>query len=218
MNADIARSWILANAIAQAVGAITALIGSGIRSALEIGSDDVSLASQAFYVGAEIALSVFYLALFARLTAAVLGAILPGFPYLTWKALHMMLGAGLGISLGLSSLSPSSDDESFNWDDGGELAFVLVAFVVGGGLIGAALGSLQGYVLRPVADGLRSWVMCSAAAVALIAVTSLAVLAVFPSLQGWVVELALSAAMFVSGLIGAVIMLPAVHRLRPRFR
>lgn len=83
-------------------------------------------------------------------------------------------------------------------------------------MLGAAFGGLQALVLRPVAEGLRLWVVSSTVATSVWATTVLAGFLLFPLRQGLVDELTSTVLMIAAGLIGSVIMLPALRGLRPR--
>lgn len=216
VTADIARPWILANVVAVTVTAALALAGDGLRIMLGIGGADVTLAVSVAYVSAEIVMTAISMALFARLTGAVLAVPVPGFPHAKWMALHVTCGIAGGLLIGLSNLQPEADSEPLDWSDIPVLAFLLVAFGVGGVLLGAAWGGLQAMVLRQAAAGTRLWIASSAAAVCIIAILIILVLTVAPADQGWAAELIAAGMIVAGGTLAAVIMVPAARRLRPR--
>lgn len=216
MNADIARPWILANAVAVAVTAVLALAGDGLRNMLGIGGANVTLAMSVAYVAAEIVMTAFSMALFAWLTGAVLAVPVPGFPQSKWMALHVTCGILVGFFIALSNFQPEVDGEPLDWSDIPVLAFLLCAFAVGGAVLGAAWGGLQTLVMRQAAVGMRLWILSSAAAVCIIAILIILVLTVAPADQGWEADLIAAAMIVACGTLAAVIMLPAVRRLRPR--
>ncbi len=216
MNADIARSWILANVIALVVSAVLGLIGYGIRKMLGADIEGATFATQANYVAIETVLTMLGFALYARLTGAVMASEIPAFPRENWMTMHLVLGILAGLCLGWSSLEPSTEGEPMDWDDTGLLIFLFVLFAVGGGLLGAAFGGLQALVLRPVAEGLRLWVVSSAMAASILAAAVLAGFLLLPSRQGLVDELTSAGTMVMAGVIGSVIMLPALRGLRAK--
>ncbi len=216
MNADIARSWIVANVISIAVTATLGLAGYGLLQLLSIGTADVTFLVQAAYLAAEVAISTFSFALFARLTGAVLAAVI-ALPHREWLSLHLVLGILGGLGYGLISLQPESESESFDWNDTAFVVFTFAIFAVAGALAGATFASLQALVLRRVATGLRLWIASGAAALGIVTTLILiAVLTVIPSEQGLVPELVMASAFVMAGVAGAVVMIPAVQRLRPK--
>ena len=128
MNADIARSWILANVIALVVTAVLGLIGYGIRKMLGADIDGAEFATQANYVTIETVLTMLGFALYARLTGAVMASELPAFPRENWMTMHLVLGILAGLCLGWSLLEPSTDSEPMDWGDTGLLIFLFVLF------------------------------------------------------------------------------------------
>jgi len=168
VNSDIARSWILANVISFVVTATFSLVGYGLRKTLGIGATDAAFFAQLTYVAAEVVLSAVNFALFARLTGAVLATMIPALPHRHWLALHLTLGILGGLVSGLTTLQPEGQSEPFDWDDTALLIFMFVMFAAGGALAGAVFAGLQALVLRPVAAGLRLWIVSSAAALGIV--------------------------------------------------
>jgi hypothetical protein len=84
--------------------------------------------------------------------------------------------------------------------------------------VGAAEGGLQALVMRPVAEGLRLWIVCSAIQTGLLATVLLFAVMVVSDQNSLRSELILNGLILVVGVVGAFIMLPAVRRLRPRSR
>ena len=78
------------------------------------------------------------------------------------------------------------------------------------------MGGLQALVLRQAAIGMRPWILNSAVAFSVIAILIVLVLTVAPSDQGWAAELVAAGMIVACGTLAAVVMLPAVLRLRPR--
>jgi len=155
-------------------------------------------------------------ALYARLTGVVMASELPEFPHENWMTMHLVLGITAGLWLGWSSLEPLTQSGPMNWDDSGFLILLFVFFAVGGGLLGATFGCLQALVLRPVAEGLRLWIASSAVAASVLATTVIAAFFLIPSRRWFVDELTGAGVIVVAGVIGCVIMLPALGQLRPR--
>jgi len=76
------------------------------------------------------------------------------------------------------------------------------------------VGSLQALILRPAAQGLGRWIACCALAGALFVLIVPAVL--YGPQSGFAQELMIELVTLVVIILAAVILLPAVLRLRPR--
>jgi hypothetical protein len=155
--------------------------------------------------------------LFARLTGAVLAAVIPALPRRDWMALHLALGIVSGLAFGLITLQPEAESEPFDWNDTPLVIFMFGMFAGGGALIGAAFAGFQALVLRRAAKGLWLWIVSSAAALCVIMTLILiASLTVIRSKSGFVSELIVAGTVMAAGVAGALVMIPAVQRLRPR--
>jgi hypothetical protein len=182
--------------------------------------------------------------LFGVLTAHVLGSRLPGFPTGLWIGLHGVVGFLDNVSGGMLVRSLKMIDRVFN--EGGrefpppqaapeQLVDIAQNTLVSAVLIGLVFGSLQAFLMRKVARGLGVWIMCSALASLAgqaIATTAnlIATLANYnellalmtgyqlpvTDLQELTLLLAFAALVFAVQMAMALIMTPAVNRLRPR--
>jgi len=216
LDADVAPAWIVANFVSMSVAGVLMLAAFLLRSAMDVTAADTSFTAKAVFVAFEIFIALLYMALYARMTGVVLRRIVPDLPQRGWLAVHLAIGAIMGIALGLLMLEPDSD-EPIDWANE-ESAVIASVLVLCGVLFGAALGGMQAAVLRRVADGTRFWITMSAAMmgiVTLVAIASLLLGPVKPTLASG----ALSSIVFtIIGTIAAAIMLPALRRLRPRHR
>jgi hypothetical protein len=95
---------------------------------------------------------------------------------------------------------------------------VVVRLAIGAAVAGAALativGSVQALILRPAAEGLGLWIACSAVAGVLFLLLVPAVL--YGPQTGFGQELMVELGTLVVTVLAAVILLPAVLRLRSR--
>ena len=92
--------------------------------------------------------------------------------------------------------------------------FILVP--IGGAALGAVVGGLQALILRRVAHGSGAWMAFSALATS---VTLAIVVGAFPfsPLESTLAaETAMQGVTVLAGIVNAVVMLPALRRLRPR--
>lgn len=159
------------------------------------------------------------MAIYARLTAAVLTRKLPGFPRRGWTALHVTIGAVFGLGNGALALFGDAQTTGEEFSKPVETALLLGATAAAGilgALVGLVWGGLQALIIRTAARHVGAWVGWSAVAGAFI-VSSLPV-AFFkgPSFSDIANSLAIEAFAFVATIIGAIIMVPAVNRLVPR--
>lgn len=159
----------------------------------------------------QIVTAVLSFAVYANRTAAVLRRRLPGFPTLTWYALHVLFGIALGatiaffgIDMDTTSIEPTT----------AEVIAVAIGGAIAGGFLGFAVGALQALVLRKVARTVGTWIRWST-----IGGTAFALFAIgfyIPedrSIASEGLSLSVGFAIAVAAGLG---MLPAVHRLQPR--
>jgi hypothetical protein len=191
-------------------------LGFGIRYSLDLDSADASLSANICYVAAEIIIAAASLALYARLTGAVLRQIVPAFPRRSWLALHLVIGLVIGAGQGVLLAEPGGDSEPIDWNDTALLLFMFVLVPLGGAALGAVVGGLQALILRRVAHGLSAWIAFSALATS---VTLAIVVGAFPfsSLGStFATETAMQGVTVLAGVVNAIMMLPALRRLRAR--
>lgn len=215
MNADIARSWIVANLIASAVSAAFALSEYFVRSALDIGGAAATLAATAVYILVTTVFTALPFALYARLTGVVLASVVSAFPQRPWSMLHLAMGTVLGICLAFAMLVPDSS-EPLDLESAAEAVFVFSVFAVSGGLLGVAVGGMQALVLCRAARGVKLWVATSGIAMAILAVAVLAIALLAPDGSVLIREMMLSGTILVASMIGAGVMIPAVLKLHSK--
>jgi hypothetical protein len=95
---------------------------------------------------------------------------------------------------------------------------VVVGLMLGAAIVGvaisAAIGSLQALILRPAAVGVGYWIACCQLAGLLFALIVPAV--IYGPQSGFGQELVVELVTLVVTILAAVILLPAVERLKPR--
>ena len=156
------------------------------------------------------------LAVYAHLTGAVVREIVPAFPWRSWLAIHLVIGLVAGAATGLAGARPGGDSEPIDWNDTTFLLLALVLVPIGGAMLGAVIGGLQALILRRVAHGAGTWIAFSALATS---VTLLIVVGAFPfsPLESTIAAEAVTEGVIVfAGVANAIMMLPALRRLRPR--
>jgi hypothetical protein len=150
------------------------------------------------------------LAFLGYLNSGVLGEKFPHFPRRAWVVLFGLCGALIGIVSPTVYLVEASDHASLRPDD--SLMWLVAAIF--GMIAGGIFGALQAFLLRYTAEGLRVWIAYSALA-------GLPILVMIPGMiysppSNLVGDVLDSIAGLVATVIGAIIMLPAVHRIHPR--
>jgi hypothetical protein len=212
---DLARRWIAANVLTMVATAAFGLVGFGIRNSLGLDGADAALSARICYVAVEIIISTACLALYAQLAGAVLRRIVPALPWRGWLAVHLVIGLVAGAGTGALLVEPG-DSEPIDWNDTTFLQFALVLAPIGGAVLGAVIGGLQALILRRVAHGAGTWIAFSALATS---VTLLIVVGAFPfSPLGptFAAEAVMQGVTVLAGVVNAIMMLPALRRLRPR--
>lgn len=215
MISDIARRWIAANATAMLFFAVVSLLGYAARAMLAVEAQNATFAAKAAYVAIETVLVLLSMAIFASLTGNVIARIIPALPLRRWMTVHLVVGFAAGIATGLVLMKPA-ESEPMDWRDA-EMLIAGAAFVaIAGSLAGAAFGSIQAYVLRPVARGTGLWILAHVAAMVILLGLVVASFALLPPEQTFANELVQQVVLLIAGIIGAVVMLPALLRLQPR--
>ncbi len=218
-SADIARSptdmgadWIKANAVAAAATFGLGIATFGLRQMLGLPDPDAGAFVKALQATAEVIAAVIGFAVYADRTGAVLHRKLPDFPPLTWNALHLLMGCGVGIVVALIELRADTAPRE-NLGPSPIMSIAVGAMMLGA-CLGAASGGLQALVLRKAAREVGDWIRWSALA--------------GTTLGGYALVLAISSDQplrdeVLTQLIGVaiaigsgIVMLPALYRLQPQ--
>jgi hypothetical protein len=213
-STSIARRWVVANFISLIITASLGLVGYFVRTTFSIDADRSSFAAQAAYVGMETASGALSFALYAWLTGSVLSSTIPALSQRAWVTFHLAVGLVFGFFGGHAFLQPS-DNEPF--DIGTEL-LILIFFVVlvAGGLLGAVFGGLQALILRHAAQGLPVWIGSTALAMMVLLLIAMSAYPLWLFESSLRSELVAVGIWLVGGTAAAIVMVPAVRRLRPR--
>jgi hypothetical protein len=218
-SADLAQSphelsadWIRANAAAAVATFVLGLATFALRQMLGLPDPNAGAMAKSVLAAAEVLAAAAGFAIYAARTGAVLQRKLPGFPPLTWNALHVLMGCVVGATVAYFELGaePASRESV--------AVSSILSIAVGGMMIGAAIGSvtgaLQALVLHKAAHAVGDWIRWSALAGTTFGAYAL-VLAIGsdqPLTDEVLTQLLGSAIAIVAG----VAMLPALHHLRPR--
>ena len=209
----IGPQWVKANAIGAVVNIVVAFVAFLIGQVLGVSEPGASTVVQAGFVVVATAALAFGLFVLGYLSGVVLRTKLPAFPMRNWLALYVVLGAIYGLISAVAWLTPEGTA-----DIGPVDTDIVVGLAVGaataGAAISAAVGALQALILRPAAEGLGLWIACCALAGVLFALIVPAVL--YGPQSGFAQELMVEVVTLVVTILAAVILLPAVLRLRPR--
>ena len=210
---DIARRWLVANAISLIVSAGLTVISILMSKILVIEGDGATVAAKACYVAIETVIRALDYAVYALLTGNVLSSVIPALPRHAWLAVNTAMGLVFGLCLGLYALLPSGN-EPVDRSGMAEMIFWFLFYVVTGAFFVAVGGILQALVLRRAAYGARAWVAFSALAGG---VMGLIVASAYAISERWLSDdLVWTGLMAIAGAVGAVVMVPAVRRLRSR--
>jgi hypothetical protein len=211
---DLGADWIRANVAAAAATFVLGLATFGLRQMLGLPDPNAGAFAKALLAVAEVLAAAIGFGIYAARTGAVLARKLPDFPPLTWNALHILVGCGVGaavafIELGAQPAAPESVAMS-------SILRVAVGGMMTGAVIGAVAGGLQALVLRKAVREVGDWIRWSALAGTTFGAYAL-VLAIGSDqpLTDEVLTQLLGAAITVAA--GAM-MLPALYRLQPRPR
>jgi hypothetical protein len=209
----IGSQWIKANAIGAAINVAVTFVAFLIGQVLGVNEKDASHALQlVFVLFATVALG-FGLLVMGYLSGVVLRSKLPAFPMRTWLALYVVFGAVFGSISAFAWLTPDIPTDADSVE-----AAIVVGLMLGAAIVGVvvstAVGSLQALILRPAAIGLGRWIACCALAGLLFMLIVPAVL--YGPQSGFAQELVVELVTLVVTILAAVILLPAVERLRPR--
>ena len=210
----IGSQWIKANAIGAAINIAVTFTAFLIGQALGVNEKGASAALQAVFVlFATVALGFGLLAM-GYLSGVVLRSKLPAFPMRTWLALYVVFGAIFGSVSAFAWLTPEIPTDPAEPIETAVVLGLMLGAAIVGVAISTAVGSLQALILRPAAVGLGRWIACCALAGLLFALIVPAVL--YGPQSGFAQELVVELVTLVVTILAAVILLPAVERLRPR--
>jgi hypothetical protein len=207
---SISAAWIKNNVLAAVVAAAASLAIYGVRNGTGAAGADAGFAAIAVLLAAATVLSALAGIAYGVLTGAVLQRIVPMLPVKSW----ITVNAGMAVAASvLSEISvvvlppaPADDDPS--------LMETLLAGVILGGALGAAIGGLQAFVLRRAAHGTSAWIVWSMVAYIVAVLLIAGSGKVWETGGGFANELATQAAALLAYAIISVVMLPALRRLR----
>ena len=209
---SIAARWIKYNFVAALIFRIAELALYGVGEA--IGADDAGSAAAAALYLADIACWALAGIAYGVLTGAVLQRIVPHLPARGWIALQAVL-AGItalhgrsGFMAALASVPVMGDDTVLF-----ETALLLVSALVGA-VLGALSGGAEALVLRRAASGTLAWIGWSAVAQAITMVLFIGTARLWERGSGFTEVLIGQAVTLLVAMIGVVIMLPALRRLK----
>jgi hypothetical protein len=211
---DLGADWIRANVAAAAATFVLGLATFGLRQMLGLPDPDADAFAKTLLAVAEVIAAATGFGIYATLTGAVLARKLPDFPPLTWSALHILIGCGVGATVAFIELNaePGARESVVM----SSILRVALGGMMTGAVIGAATGGLQALVLRKAVREVGDWIRWSALA--------------GTTFGGYALVLAIGSDQpltdeVLTQLLGAVIaiaagaaMLPALYRLQPRAR
>ncbi len=200
-SADLARSptdmsvdWMRANAVAALVSFILGVATFGLRQMLGLPDPDAGAFVRALQGSAEVIAAIAGFAVYGVRTGAVLHRKLPSFPPLTWQALHILMGLGVGTVVALLELgADSATRENLTPSS-------ILSIAVGGAMLGAFMGA-----------GAGRW-----SALAGTTLGGYALALGIGSDQPLRDEVLVQLLGFAIAIAGGIVMLPALLRLRPR--
>jgi hypothetical protein len=208
---SIAAHWVKNNIVAAVISAVVSLSIYGVRSATGAADADVGLAASVIFYAAAVILWAFSGSADGLLTGAVLQRVVPLLPARTWIGLDAAMTVAMGAANEVSLLGASGDPKSAA---DGSIAEMLVVALIAGALIGAVVGGLQALVLRKAALGTGVWIACSAAAFAIVLCLFAIGGRLWDTGGGFAGELANQTVAVLSNVVIALVMLPALRRLR----
>jgi hypothetical protein len=217
-SADLARSptdmsvdWIRANAVAAFVSFVLGMATFGLRQMLGLPDSDADVFVRALQGSAEVIAAIVGFAVYGVRTGAVLQRKLPRFPPLTWQALHILMGLGVGIVVAALELQAGSAPRE-NVTPSSMLTLAIGGMMIGA-FMGAGAGVLQALVLRKAAREVGDWIRWSALAGTTLGGYALAL--GIGSDQPLRDEVLVQLLGFVIAIAAGIVMLPALLRLRP---
>jgi len=208
---DMSADWIRANVAAALVSFILGVATFGLRQMLGLPDPEASAFARALQGMAEVFAAIAGFAVYGVRTGMVLQRKLPGFPPLTWQALHILMGLGVGVVVVLLELAADSAPRE-------NLSPPSILNVAAGGtmlgaVLGAGAGALQALVLRKAAREVGDWIRWSALAGTTLGGYALAL--IIGSDQPLRDEVLAQLLGFAIAIAAGIVMLPALLRLRP---
>jgi hypothetical protein len=217
-SADLARSptdmsvdWIRANAVAAFVSFVLGMATFGLRQMLGLPDSDADVFVRVLQGSAEVIAAIVGFAVYGVRTGAVLQRKLPRFPPLTWQALHILMGLGVGIVVAALELQAGSAPRE-NLTPSSMLSMAVGGMMIGA-FMGAGAGVLQALVLRKAAREVGDWIRWSALAGTTLGGYALAL--GIGSDQPLRDEVLVQLLGFAIAIAAGIVMLPALLRLRP---
>src|SRR5207245_9041751 len=122
--------WIRANAVAALVSFILGVATFGLRQMLGLPDPEAGAFARALQSMAEVFAAIAGFAVYGVRTGTVLQRKLPSFPPLTWQALHVLMGLGVGVVVALLEFeADSAPRENLTSSS-------ILRMAVGGGMLG----------------------------------------------------------------------------------
>jgi hypothetical protein len=210
---DIGPQWIKAHVIGGVIYVAVTFVAYVAGWILGVNEPRASIALQTGFVVLATAALASGLLVLGYLAGVVLRTTLPAFPMTGWLALYAVSGVLVGAISALAWLTPETPPDLDPVD-----VDIVVGLAMGAAVVGAAggamFGSLQALILRSVAQGLGLWIACSSLAGALFVLIVPAI--VYGPQSGFGSEVAIEGVTLVVTIVAAIILLPAVRRLRQR--
>ena len=208
---DMSVDWIRANVVAALVSFVLGVATFSLRQMLGLPDPEAGAFARALQSMAEVFAAIAGFAVYGVRTGLVLQRKLPGFPPLTWQALHVLMGLGVGVVVALLELEVDSAPRE-------NLTLSSILNVAAGGtmlgaFMGAGAGALQALVLRKAAREVGDWIRWSALAGTTLGGYALALgIGSDQPLRDEVLTQLLG---FAIAIAAGIVMLPALLRLRP---
>lgn len=208
---DMSVDWIRANAVAALASFVLGVATFSLRQMLGLPDPDAVAFARGLQGLAEVIAAVIGFAIYGVRTGAVLQRKLPGFPPLTWQALHILMGLAVGVVV--ASLELQADSAPRENLTPSSILSVAVGGMMIGAVMGAAAGALQALVLRKAAREVGDWIRWSALAGTTLGAYALAL--GIGSDQPLRDEVLIQLLGFAIAIAAGIVMLPALLRLRP---
>jgi hypothetical protein len=209
---DMSVDWIRANALAAFVSLVLGVATFGLRQMLGLPDPDAGVFVRVLQGSAEVIAAIAGFAVYGVRTGAVLQRKLPRFTPLTWQALHILMGLGVGMVVALLELQADSAPRE-NLTPSSILSIAVGGMMIGA-FMGAGAGVLQALVLRKAAREVGDWIRWSALAGTTLGGYALAL--GIGSDQPLSDEVLVQLLGFAIAVAAGIVMLPALLRLRPR--
>src|SRR5262245_24378269 len=147
---ELGADWMRANLAAAAATFVLGLATFGLRQMLGLPDPNAAAFAKGLLAVAEVLAAAIGFGIYAARTGAVLARKLPDFPPLTWNALHVLIGCGVGATVAFIELNAEPGArESVAISS---ILRVALGGMMTGAVVGASTGGLQGVV---VAKGVR---------------------------------------------------------------